>query len=150
MKISIFSVVGIILAVFFWFADSSIHYIFYGEEQFEFIPSDFNELWMRLVIIILVILFGFFTDYHSQKMISKEKQIEALHIYKSTLFASHHILNNLLNQMQLFKFEALRSDDFGKDILDLYDVATDEALSLIEKLSTVQKITGDNIKKSIR
>lgn len=150
MKRNIFSIVAILFAFLFWFADASIHYLIYAESEFEFIPNDFNELWMRVVIIILVILFGAFADFHSRKMITREKQIEALHIYQSTLFATHHILNNLLNQMQLFKIEASKSADFDKGILEFYDVATEEASRLIDKLSSIQEITEDNIKESVR
>lgn len=150
MKRNMFLIVATLLALLFWFADASIHYIVYDENVFELIPSDFNELWMRVLIIILMVLFGIFADYHSSKMIIRERQIEALHIYQSTLFATHHILNNLLNQMQLFKIEASKSQDFDKDILAFYDVATEEAARLIDQLSTVQEITEDNIKESVR
>ena len=100
------SIAGFFIALGFWFFDSSMHYLFYGEEKFEFIPDDFNELWMRIVIVVLIFLFGLYSDYASQKLIRREKELEALQVYNSMTNATHHILNNLLNQMQLFRFEA--------------------------------------------
>ena len=73
-----------------------------------------------------------------------------MHIYNSTLYATQHILNNLLNQMQLVKIEAVNNDAFDKYILELHNVATDEAIGLIKKLANVQDITGENIKKSVQ
>jgi len=142
-------IVSSTIALMFWFFDTSIHYFVYGEPHFELIPSNTNEFWMRLVIIVLIISFGSYADYSTQKLLIKEKQLEANRIYNSMIYASHHILNNLLNQMQLFKMEAMKSNDFDKEIIRLYDNAIDEATSLIDELSQVENITGDNIWASI-
>ncbi len=144
-----FSIVAFFIAFVFWFFDASIHYFVYMEPQFELIPDDFNELWMRIIIILLIILFGVFADYFSRKLLITQQQLEASRIYTSMLKASHHILNNLLNQMQYFKIEALRCKDFDQEILALYDDAIDEASELIEKLSHVENITEENIWASI-
>jgi len=63
-----FSLSGLILATMFWVFDSSIHYFFYEEEEFEFIPSSFNELWMRTAIFILVVGFGIYVDLSVKRM----------------------------------------------------------------------------------
>lgn len=144
-----FSIVAFIIAFVFWFFDASIHYFVYGEPQFELIPDDFNELWMRIVIIILIILFGIFADYFSRKLLITQKQLEASRIYSSMINATHHILNNLLNQMQFFKIEAQKSKDFDQEVLTLYDDAINEASELIERLSKVENITEENIWASI-
>ncbi|MFT5219141.1 MAG: putative membrane protein [Planctomycetota bacterium] len=149
MKKRKYSIVAFIIACMFWFLDASIHYFVYGEPQFEFIPDDINEFWMRTVIVLLVILFGIYADYSTRKLLIKEKQLEATRIYDSMIYASQHILNNLLNQMQLFKLEALKSDDFDREIIDLYDSAIDEATDLIQKLSQVENITDENIWASV-
>lgn len=149
MKNWMFSIAAFFIAFVFWFFDASIHYFVYGEPQFELIPDDFNELWMRIIIILLIILFGIFADYFSRKLLITQKQLEASRIYTSMLKASHHILNNLLNQMQFFKIEALKSKDFDQEVLTLYDNAIDEASELIERLSHVENITEENIWASI-
>ena len=133
----------------FWFFDAAIHHFIYEEPQFEFLPDDFNELWMRVVIILLIILLGIYADSITRKLLIKEKQLEAARIYTSMIRASQHILNNLLNQMQLFKLEALKSNDFDREIIKLYDNAIDEAGYLIKSLSEVKNITDDNIWDSV-
>ena len=57
------------VALAFWFLDSAIHYFWYNELEFEIIPSDINELWMRTSIFILLAAFGLFADYTSRKII---------------------------------------------------------------------------------
>jgi len=138
MKKIKYSISASVIAFMFWFLDASIHYFVYDEPQFEFIPDDFNELWMRAVIVLLVILFGIYADSSTRKLLIKEKQLEATRIYDSMIYASQHILNNLLNQMQLFKMEALKSNDFDREIIKLYDNAIDEATNLIQRLSQVK------------
>lgn len=149
MKNTKFSIISIFIAFVFWFFDASVHYFVYGEEQFEYFPEDLNELWMRIVIIVLLILFGIFTDYYSRKLLITHKQLEASRIYTSMMHATHHILNNLLNQMQLFKLEAQKSKDFDKRVIALYDNAIDEASDLIKRLSQVENITEENIWASV-
>lgn len=63
-----YSFSGLIIAVIYWFFDSSIHYFFYEEAKFEFIPSSSNELWMRSAIFILVVGFGIYVDISVNRM----------------------------------------------------------------------------------
>ena len=63
--------------------------------------------------------------------------------------AGRHILNNLLNEMQLFKMEALKCKNFDADVLKMYDTSINEASDLIKRLSQVEDITEDNIWASI-
>ena len=149
MKNWMFSIVAFFIAFVFWFFDASIHYFVYREPQFKLIPDDFNELWMRIVIILLLILFGIFADYFSRKLLITQKQLEASRIYTSMIHATHHILNNLLNQMQFFKIGALKCKDFDQEVIALYDDAIDEASELIESLSHVENITEENILASV-
>lgn len=144
-----FAIIGLSVALLFWFFDSAVHYYVYGETAFEIIPDDLNELWMRVMIVILVVSFGIFADHFSKKLIIKEKELKAARIYNSMLYATHHILNNLLNQMQLVKLEAQESKDFNQDIIKYYDNAINEAKDLIDKLSSVEDITGANIWASV-
>lgn len=77
MKNRTFSIAAFFIAFIFWFFDASIHYFVYREPQFELIPNDFNELWMRIVIVLLLIIFGIFADYYSRKLLISQKQLEA-------------------------------------------------------------------------
>ncbi len=149
IKKRMFTIAAIVISLVFWLLDALVHFLAYEEPHFEFIPSDFNELWMRIVIILLIILFGITTDYLSGKILVAQNKLEATRIYNSMLYATQHIMNNLLNQMQLFKLEALKSKDFNRDIIKLYDSSLDEALSLIKKLSQIENITEGNIWASV-
>ena len=145
----VFTIAAIVIAMIFWNFDSALHYFAYKEPTFDFIPDDFNELWMRLVIVVLIVLLGVYADRSARKQLIQEKQQVALNTYNSMIHATHHILNNLLNQMQLFEMEALKSTDFNPDIIRMYDQSMDEAKSLIEKLSRVEDISEDNIRASV-
>ena len=149
VKKKMFTIAGFVMAFVFWFFDSSIHYFLYKEPQFEFVPSDFNELWMRAVIVLLIMLFGIFADFFTNKIMFKQKQLEVARIYSSMIHASHHVLNNLLDQMQLFKLEALNSKDFDRDVIKLYDNAMKEASDLIATLSKVGDITEGDMGASV-
>ena len=150
MKSRLYFIIGIIVALVFWFLDSFVHFYVYGEINFQFVPIDANLLWMRSVICALLILFGIFADAYTKVVVKRERAFEALKIYKSTLYATHHILNNLLNQLQLFRIEASKSQDFDKRILSRFDVALKEASCLIESLSNVREISEQSIKESIK
>ncbi len=62
------------VALLSWFFDSFIHYFWYGEVEFEIIPSDANELWMRSTIILLLAAFGLFADYKSKTSIAESNK----------------------------------------------------------------------------
>ncbi len=59
------------LALLFWLFGSMVHYFWYGEPEFELIPSNTNDLWMRSSIVFLLIAFGLFADYQSRKSITR-------------------------------------------------------------------------------
>ena len=149
MKKKVFTIISLFVATAFWFIESAIHYFLFSESEFEFIPQNLNELWMRLVIILLIVLFGVFADSYQRKLVLKAKQSEAIDIYTSMIRATHHILNNLLNQTQLVKLEALNSKDFNKDVIQTYDTAFEDALELIKRLSSIEDITIKNIDVSV-
>lgn len=138
----IFTIASSVVAIIFWFFESAMHYFVHEEPQFEIIPSASNELWMRIVIVFLIVLFGVFADSFIQKIV--HKQLEVAHTYSSMIYASRHILNNLLNQMQLFKLEALKTKDFDRDIIKLYDNSIKEASDLIDTLSKIEVIPDAN------
>ncbi len=149
MKNRVFTIIACIIAFLIWSAESALHYFVYNEPQFEFFPDAAHELVMRSVIVILIVLFGIFADSFSRNMLVKQQQTEAARIYRSMLSATHHILNNLLHQMELFKMEALNSKDFDQDIIKLYDQVVNEASDLVKRLSDVENITEGDIWASV-
>lgn len=75
--------------------------------------------------------------------------MEVARTYNSMLHVSQHIMNNLLNQMELFKLEALKQEGFDQDVLKLYDNSINEASDLIETLSKVEDISEGHIWASV-
>lgn len=65
--------IAIPLILLYWVIESAIHYFWYHELEFEIIPSDSNELWMRFTFVILLPLFALHADFISSK---RNKNIE--------------------------------------------------------------------------
>ena len=143
-----FTIASFVVAIIFWFFESSIHYFIREEPQFEIIPNDLNEIWMRIVIVLLIILFGILSDSITHKIIYK--QLEVVRVYDSMIHTSNNILNNLLNQMQLFKEEALKSKDFDKDVIKLYDNSIKQASDLVDTFSNIKHMSQEHIEIDIK
>ena len=143
MKKKMFTVVAILLALVFWFFDASVHYFIYNEPQFELVPNDINELWMRAVIVSLIILFGVFSDHFTQKIMHRQKQLEVAHIFGSLIHANRDVLDNLLKQMKLFRMEAQKSQDFDRDVIKYYDNAIEQASDLVVTLLKVEQALNE-------
>ena len=141
MKIGAFTVAGFILAIIFWLFESLVHYLIFEESQFEFIPGELNELWMRIIIVLLIFFYGLFVDFFIDRIV--HKQLEVARTYTAMISASRHILNNLVNQMHLFKVEAIKSKDFDRDIIKYYDNSINEASSLIDTLSKIEEVANE-------
>ncbi len=141
-KKHLFAVISILVALLFWFSDSMIHYFGYGEPGFEFVPSDFNELWMRCIIVVLIVTLGVFAD--SRRGLEKED------VYRAMLGATNHILNNHLQKMVLFHDEAENSQDFDRDILKQYDRMIAETVAQIRNLDDIQAPNKVNIEDKYR
>jgi len=139
-------VISIVLAVIFWFLDSSIHWLL-SDHAFELIPDEANELWMRVLIVTLLVSFGFYASDQTKRLLAKEE--EKRRIFKATVYSTQHILNNLLNQLILFKMEMDESDDFSEETKDLFTEILNTSAFQVQKLSAVENITEDEIKASV-
>ena len=143
------TILASIVALVFWLFDSSIHHYLYHEPKFELIPHDFNELWIRTVVIILIIMLGVVIDIRTKKIVSSERQHEAIQIHKSMASSSQHILNNFLQTMVLLRDEASNSQDFNQELLKYFDASVHEASDMLDRLINVEEITSENIEAVI-
>ena len=148
MKKRRFVFIAFVIAVTFWFLESLIHYFIFHEPQFEIVPGGLNELWMRIVIVVLIIIYGIYVDFSIDRIM--HKQLEVARMYSSITTSGHHILNNLINQMQLFELEAKRCSDFDKDIIVFYDKAIKEASDLADTLAKISDIPDSNWKMRVQ
>lgn len=76
-------------------------------------------------------------------------EIEKLKVYRSTLKAMNHILNNFLQKMLLFKLAAEETKGFNPEVLKRYDTIIDEATTQIDALECITKPDEENILKTI-
>lgn len=143
-----FTVLGIGLSVFYWFAESAIHRFVYAEAFFEALPSDENELWMRLVIIVLIVSFGVFADNRARKIKATER--EKHEVYVATVRSTQHILNNLMNQMQLAFLDLDKEHALDAQTRQLLERSIREGKEQVERLSSVDDISGESIEESVR
>ena len=58
--------VGIGIAILYWILESFIHVLFFGGSRLteELITPDIHEIWKRILVIILLVLFGAFAQQY--------------------------------------------------------------------------------------
>ena len=139
---------GIALAFLYWFGESGIHLFVYAEESFEVVPSDVNEFWMRLLIIVLIIFFGLFADNRARKI--RKSEHEKREVFIATVRSTQHILNNLLNQLQLVFFDLEKEHCLESETKILLEKSIREGKEQVERLSTVSEISSESIEESVR
>lgn len=98
-----------------------------------------------LVSVLIFTIFLMVLLINVYRVEEKQKQT----IFSATVSMTQHILNNLLNQMQLFQMEAERLDDFDQDVKKLVDNCIKEGEELVEKLSSVEELSEEAIRNSI-
>lgn len=71
-------VFGFVLGGIWWITESAIHSFVFDQGYFfqQLVPQDTNELWMRLLIFILFVFFGFYANFviHEIQKIEMEKE----------------------------------------------------------------------------
>jgi len=147
MKNYIFSISGTIIALIYWCMESMVHFYIFNEDSFEFIPHEVNELWMRSIITLLLLIFGLFADHHTRKL--NEKEEDKLRLFQTTVSASNHILNNYLQQMLIVKLEAMKCEDFSAEVLQLFDQTMEETTAEIRKLESLTEFTTSSVEQAI-
>lgn len=103
----------------------------------------------ELIIPALILLLFSCLDLrrrHREEIIEKEK----VKIYKAMLFSTEHILNNFLNEMQIFKLTAEETEGFDQDVLKLYDEVIHEASAQVDSLGSITHINEDAIQKAVK
>ena len=138
---------AIIVATLYWGAESVVHRFVFAEETFELLPSNINELWMRVMIVVLMICFGVFGDAWSRRLVAKED--EKRQIFIATVSSTQHILNNLLNQIQVV---FLKMDDeyrVDEETREMLKRSLKDAQVQVQKLSAVADLDENVIRESV-
>lgn len=111
-------------------------------EEYEAIELD--EIFVPLGLFLL---FAFIDLIHRHRV--QRVEIEKKKVYQAMLRSSNHVLNNFINQMQLFRFYAEETEGFPKDALRLYDETIEEASAKIKAMSNVTKVDEETISSSV-
>lgn len=110
----------------------------------------FNRTLALFAIWITAFLAMKWKSYEEELLSAKAKiETEKENIYMATIHGAQHILNNLLNQLQLVKMEINKYIDFDKRILKIFDDILAEASSLMKSLSAVKQVDEETIKQSV-
>ena len=141
------TIVGIFLA-FAVFSISIVFNIDLFEKVMETVESlerfEIDEL---IIPLFILLIFSFLDQIRRQNLQNVEK--EKTKIYRAMMFSTHHILNNFLNNMQLFKMTAEDTPEFDPDVLSLYDVVIKDTSTQIEELGSITTIDELSIHASV-
>lgn len=105
---------------------------------------EFDEVIIPILVFIPFVLTHSFNIKRKARM-NEEKE----KIYIAMLSSTYHILNNFLNQMQLFKVTAEETPGFDPEVLSHFDTIMNDALKQIEKLSEISNIDESSINDSV-
>jgi len=148
MKNHKFTIIITFVAAVYWVFESLIHhFVFLDSYRAAFLPTDVNELWMRLGIVMLIIVFGIYADIQTGKLLAKER--EKQDVFIATVSSTQHILNNLLNQMQIVLFSSGGSASMDDETRKLFKQALVEGKEQVFRLSSITEIDEGTIRKSM-
>lgn len=101
-------------------------------------------------LVIPIFLFTSFVTYDQirKNRLSKEK-IAKMQIYEAMLASSFHVVNNFLNQMQLFRYTAQKTKDFDQEVLKHYDNIVKDVIDQLESLRNVSEIDEGAIHEAV-
>jgi prefoldin subunit 5 len=135
------TIAGVITALF-WMADSLIHVFLTKDGVFEVIPSTFNELLIRTSIAILIIGFGIYVDYSTNKRFMGLDERKA--IYKASANEAKKVLREFLHDVKYFESEAENIGGFDSNTIQHLEDALKKTQDRLDSLDEVGDITAEN------
>lgn len=105
---------------------------------------EIDELILPVMVALIFAVIDLFRRHNRHKV-----EVEKVKIYQAMIFSTQHILNNFLNQMQLFKIRAETTPDFDQTVLKLYDRVIEDAQMQIQGLSSLTQVTEKEIKDAV-
>jgi hypothetical protein len=135
---------AVILSLVFWMADSYIHRFIYSEEAYELIPSDFNELWMRALIVVLIVSFGLIADDLTTKIDVARRDKHK--IFGITVRYAEDQLNNLAYLVELALPESDKTHDLDHECRKILEQSIKENKDQIDRLLSLTELIEDSVK----
>lgn len=70
-------IIGSLISIIFWFLESVIHLSLDRADTIELLPKDINELWMRFLIVLLIMVMSIYAHVSQTKdrKIEREKSL---------------------------------------------------------------------------
>jgi hypothetical protein len=135
---------AVILSLVFWMTDSFIHRFIYSEEAYELIPSDFNELWMRALIVVLIVGFGLIADDLTTKIDVARRDKHK--IFGITVRYAEYELNNLAYLLELAFPESDRTHDLDHECRKNLEQSIKVNKDQIDGLISLTGLIEDSVK----
>jgi len=95
-------------------------------------------------LLVPLLILGVFFCIDLRRHRRRQVELEQMQLYRSMLTSHHHILNNFLNQLQLFRLTAEDTPGFPADELILFDQIIKETLRQLHNLETVTQVEGED------
>jgi len=140
--------IAVIVASLFWLLKSLIHWYIFAEVEFQLLPTDANEFWMRVIIFLLIIAVGVLADNRAARNDAVEK--EKREIFDATVSSSQHVVNNLLNQVQVLFLDLDNDNRLSDEGREHLEESIREGKDQIARLSSVTAIDEASIRGSVR
>ncbi len=105
---------------------------------------EIDELFIPFMIFFVFAFLDFIKWQKSHKV-----DLEKIKIHRAMMSSTHHVLNNFLNQMQLFKMTADDTPGFDPRVLSLYNQIINEASGQIEALGSLSEINESTIAAAV-
>ena len=137
-----------IIAITYWLADALIEWHSHEGHTFTLIPSDIYELCLKILIFLLLVGFGIYTNYFTKMFIAQEE--EKKKVYKNTANEAKKILKEFLHDVHYFESEAERIGGFdGKTMQHLEDALRKTEVK-VDNLINAGDLTMENIRHSVK
>jgi hypothetical protein len=113
------------------------------------LPSDsLFILWIAIFLSFFFVAFCLFVDWYLYKLQNKDAD-DRVELYRATVWAAHHVLNNFLNKLYLIQHNAVQNGAFTEEMSDMMGRMIQEAAAQLLELSKAEPITVENIRKSV-
>ena len=141
------TLIGMAIAVVVFFSA-----IIFDVDLFEMVIMSFESVERFEIdeVIIPIVIFGIFTFFDQIRRRRNHKiELEKIRIYKAMMSSAHHILDNLLNDMQSFKVIAENTPEFDPEVLSLYEKTIEDTSVQIDALGNITSIDEASIHASV-
>ncbi len=141
------TLVGLVLSLFIYFSTILLELDLF--EQFMALLMSLEQFEFDEIIIpfLIFVVFLFVDTLKNTKKVQMENA--KLNIYKAMLSSSHHILNNFIYQMDIFKLTAEDTPGFDVKVLAYYEDIISNASDQINSLSNLSTIDEFSIRTSV-